>query len=79
MATDAASIDAGPTEVAGAPVVRPAAPTPAAPAGPAPSRRRSDAGWGVPLAVLIVGMLMSVLDINIINVAIPTMQRDFAA
>jgi EmrB/QacA subfamily drug resistance transporter len=29
--------------------------------------------------VLIVGMFMSVLDISIINVAIPTMQRDFAA
>jgi EmrB/QacA subfamily drug resistance transporter len=28
--------------------------------------------------VLIVGMFMSVLDISIINVAIPTMQRDFA-
>jgi EmrB/QacA subfamily drug resistance transporter len=29
--------------------------------------------------VLIVGMFMSVLDISIVNVAIPTMQRDFGA
>ena len=36
-------------------------------------------GWGVPLAVLITGMFMSILDISIVNVAIPTMQRDFAA
>ena len=49
------------------------------PPAPRPAARRSDAGWGVPLAVLIVGMFMSVLDISIINVAIPTMQRDFAA
>jgi MFS family permease len=29
--------------------------------------------------VLIVGMFMSILDISIVNVAIPTMQRDFSA
>jgi len=70
--------DAAPTEVARPPVVRPAAPTSSsAPSGPAPSRR-GDSGWGIPLTVLIVGMFMSVLDISIINVAIPTMQRDFA-
>ncbi|GAA5145489.1 DHA2 family efflux MFS transporter permease subunit [Pseudonocardia eucalypti] len=34
-------------------------------------------GWLIPLLVLIVGMFMSVLDISIVNVAIPTMQRDF--
>lgn len=33
--------------------------------------------WLVPLIVLIVGMFMSLLDISIVNVAIPTMQRDF--
>ena len=75
MATDAA-----PTEVAGPPVARDVPrPRAAAPPAPRPAARRSDAGWGVPLAVLIVGMFMSVLDISIINVAIPTMQRDFAA
>jgi EmrB/QacA subfamily drug resistance transporter len=39
----------------------------------APSTR----SWAVPLAVLIVGMFMSVLDITIVNVAIPAIQRDF--
>src|SRR5947209_10012333 len=33
--------------------------------------------WGAPLAVLIVGMFMSILDTSIVNVAIPTMQNDF--
>ena len=72
MATDAA-----PTEVAGPPVARDVPrPAPTAPSpSPRPAARRGDAGWGVPLAVLIVGMFMSVLDISIINVAIPTMQR----
>ncbi|HEX4247772.1 MAG TPA: DHA2 family efflux MFS transporter permease subunit [Pseudonocardia sp.] len=36
-------------------------------------------GWLIPLLVLIVGMFMSVLDTTIVNVAIPTMQRDFGA
>jgi EmrB/QacA subfamily drug resistance transporter len=54
-----------------------AAPTPvAAPAAPKPA---TSGGWGVPLAVLITGMFMSVLDISIVNVAIPTMQLDFSA
>ena len=35
--------------------------------------------WRLPLAVLIVGMFMSILDISIVNVAIPTMQNDFGA
>jgi EmrB/QacA subfamily drug resistance transporter len=37
----------------------------------------SGVGWGAPLAVLIVGMFMSILDTSIVNVAIPTMQNDF--
>jgi len=36
-------------------------------------------GWGLPLAVLVAGMFMSVLDISIVNVAIPTIQNDFGA
>jgi hypothetical protein len=80
MATDAARSPVAPSAFArpGADqdVPRPAAPAP--PPAPAPSRRGGSSGWGVPLAVLIVGMFMSVLDISIINVAIPTMQRDFA-
>ncbi len=35
--------------------------------------------WGLPLAVLIVGMFMSILDTSIVNVAIPTIQKDFGA
>jgi hypothetical protein len=80
MATDAA-----PTGVAVRPAsdrVRP--PRDDASAVPAPPRPPEppvvDAGgWGVPLAVLIVGMFMSILDISIVDVAIPTMQRDFSA
>jgi EmrB/QacA subfamily drug resistance transporter len=39
-------------------------------------------GWrgyvtGLPLAVVVVGMFMSVLDTSIVNVAIPTMQKQF--
>jgi EmrB/QacA subfamily drug resistance transporter len=33
----------------------------------------------LPLAVLIAGMFMSILDISIINVAIPTIQNEFGA
>ena len=33
----------------------------------------------MPLAVLVAGMFMSVLDISIVNVAIPTIQNDFGA
>jgi EmrB/QacA subfamily drug resistance transporter len=36
-------------------------------------------GWIVPLAVLIVGMFMSVLDTSIVNVAIPRMQSELGA
>jgi len=44
-------------------------PTPA----PAPER-----GWIVPLAVLIVGSFMSVLDSSIVNVAIPDIQVELS-
>jgi EmrB/QacA subfamily drug resistance transporter len=81
MATDAAPTEVAAPRVVDRDVPRPAAPTrpPVAPPRPGPRRAAADRGWGVPLAVLIVGMFMSVLDISIINVAIPTMQRDFAA
>jgi EmrB/QacA subfamily drug resistance transporter len=36
-------------------------------------------GWLVPLIVLIFGMFMSVLDTSIVNVALPTIQKDFGA
>ncbi|MDT7692304.1 MAG: hypothetical protein QOI75_1671, partial [Pseudonocardiales bacterium] len=49
-----------------------------APAAP-PAASAPNSSWLVPLLVLIVGMFMSVLDISIVNVAIPTIQRDFGA
>ncbi|MBV8994304.1 MAG: MFS transporter, partial [Pseudonocardiales bacterium] len=49
------------------------------PAAPPAATRAPAGGWGAPLAVLIVGMFMSILDTSIVNVAIPTMQNDFGA
>ncbi|HEY2206854.1 MAG TPA: DHA2 family efflux MFS transporter permease subunit [Pseudonocardia sp.] len=63
------------------------------PAGAAPGERRPTATaaapptpepgptahWGLPLAVVVVGMFMSVLDVSIVNVAIPTMQKEFGS
>lgn len=46
--------------------------------GRAPATAGSAPRWGLPLAVLVIGMFMSVLDTSIINVAIPAMQNDFA-
>ena len=46
-------------------------------AAPAATSIPAQRGWGVPLVVLIAGMFMSVLDISIVNVAIPTIQTDF--
>ncbi|GAA4938613.1 EmrB/QacA subfamily drug resistance transporter [Actinomycetospora succinea] len=46
----------------------------AEPTSPAPSGETS---WVVALLVLVAGMFMSVLDISIVNVAIPVMQNDF--
>lgn len=34
-------------------------------------------GWLLPLAVLVIGMFMSVLDVTIVNVAVPAIQKDF--
>jgi EmrB/QacA subfamily drug resistance transporter len=35
--------------------------------------------WRLPLAVLIAGMFMSILDLSIVNVALPTIQNEFGA
>ncbi len=43
------------------------------------STRPSGVGWGLPLVVLVAGMFMSMLDISIVNVAIPTIQKEFGA
>lgn len=56
-----------PSKPAPVPAVTPDPPEPAA------------TGWGLPLAVLIVGMFMSVLDLSIVNVAIPSIRRDLGA
>jgi EmrB/QacA subfamily drug resistance transporter len=42
--------------------------------GPQPPTSR---GWGLPLAVLVAGMFMSILDISIVNVAMASMSKDF--
>ena len=83
MATDAATSDVAERTLVEPEGDRPAPAAPAAvapPPAPEPAPPAADqGGWGIPLAVLIVGMFMSILDISIINVAIPTMQRDFSA
>jgi EmrB/QacA subfamily drug resistance transporter len=43
----------------------------------APVKAPPAAGWRIPLAVLIGGMFMSILDVSIVNVAIATIQSDF--
>ena len=48
-------------------------PTPTAPAP------QVSGPWAVSLIVLVTGMFMSVLDVSIVNVAIPAMQKDFGA
>ena len=59
-----------------APVVpAPAVPAPAAPA-PAPAGGTS---WLLPLMVLVIGMFMSILDTSIVNIALPSIRRDFGA
>ncbi|WP_064745439.1 MDR family MFS transporter [Pseudonocardia acaciae] len=48
-----------------------------APPPPSAPADESSNGWLIPMLVLIGGMFMSLLDMTIVNVAIPTMQRDF--
>jgi EmrB/QacA subfamily drug resistance transporter len=54
------------------PIRLPSRPAPAPAPAPAPR-------WGLPLVVLIVGMFMSVLDLSIVNVAIPVIRKDLGA
>src|SRR4051812_12585490 len=42
------------------------------------TRRTTDAGWA-PLVVLMAGIFLVVLDFFIVNVALPSMQRDLHA
>jgi EmrB/QacA subfamily drug resistance transporter len=50
---------------------------PATRSAPTPAAPRST-GWGLPLTVVVIGMFMSVLDTSIVNVAIPTIQKQFS-
>jgi EmrB/QacA subfamily drug resistance transporter len=47
--------------------------------GAAGSGTAAEVKWGLPLAVVVVGMFMSVLDTSIVNVAIPSMQKEYGA
>jgi EmrB/QacA subfamily drug resistance transporter len=67
------------------PVQIPPEPPPAREESPAPPSSVPDASstqttkWGLPLAVVVVGMFMSVLDTSIVNVAIPRMQSEYGS
>jgi EmrB/QacA subfamily drug resistance transporter len=66
-----------PPPVAPAPVEEPPAPAVAAGTATATPAPTGTTNWVVALMVLVAGMFMSVLDISIVNVAIPVMQNDF--
>jgi EmrB/QacA subfamily drug resistance transporter len=64
---------AAPTDVRPSPPPGPPPPAPAAEGTPTAYPEK----WGIALAVISVGAFMSVLDISIVNVAIPTMANQF--
>jgi EmrB/QacA subfamily drug resistance transporter len=66
-------------QVVPAPPVRRPPPPGRRPGGSTPAPPTQVAHWGLPLAVVVVGMFMSTLDTSIVNVAIPTMQKQFSA
>jgi MFS family permease len=68
--------DATPASVAGIPT-QPGAPgrLPAAPA-PAPVPTRAGSGGRLALALLLLGQFMAILDVSIVNVALPTLRTD---
>ncbi|HZZ45517.1 MAG TPA: MDR family MFS transporter [Pseudonocardia sp.] len=63
--------------------LRPAAPPPAPPAPAGPSTANlagppaASGNWLVPVIVLVVGNFMAVLDVTIVNVAVPAIQKEF--
>src|SRR4051794_13195427 len=66
-----------PPKVPPRPAPAPPQPRPASPPPAVPAESAAGAGsWLLPLAVLVVGMFMSVLDTSIVNVALPTVQID---
>src|SRR5271165_7161974 len=78
LAREAASAEAPlvPSEAAAAPSEAGAVPSEAGAVGtPEPARREERRRW-IALAVLCLGQLMMVLDATIVNVALPSIQRD---
>jgi EmrB/QacA subfamily drug resistance transporter len=59
------------------PATAPPARKPPAPKPPAPAAPPLQVNWRVPLLVVIVGMFMSVLDMSIVNVAVPNIRADY--
>lgn len=47
--------------------------------GVVPGRRPRDRSGGLALAVILLGQFMAILDVNIVNVALPTMRADLHA
>ncbi|MBB6380235.1 EmrB/QacA subfamily drug resistance transporter [Pseudonocardia eucalypti] len=47
------------------------------PEAPRPARPAESGGWLVAVLVLVVGNFMAVLDVTIVNVAVPSIQKDF--
>ena len=74
---------AAPPAPASTPTRRTPPPAPPRPAAPAPPSNQPvsyvTAHWGLPLAVVVIGMFMSILDTSIVNVAVPRIQKEFGA
>jgi EmrB/QacA subfamily drug resistance transporter len=56
-----------------------AAPKAAEPAAPPVAAPPVESGWGLPLAVIVIGMFMSVLNTTSVNVALASMANDLGA
>ncbi|HEY2192367.1 MAG TPA: DHA2 family efflux MFS transporter permease subunit [Actinomycetospora sp.] len=65
------------TTATAAPPAQAPAPAPETPSGSPFRSRAASTPWLLSLLVLVTGMFMSVLDVSIVNVAIPSMQKDF--
>jgi EmrB/QacA subfamily drug resistance transporter len=82
MTRSISEVDTTPTRVdkAEPPRTPEAAPPPRAAQTPTPHAQSfQTTRWALPLAVVVVGMFMSVLDTSIVNVAIPAMQKEFGS
>ncbi|HZS21268.1 MAG TPA: DHA2 family efflux MFS transporter permease subunit [Pseudonocardiaceae bacterium] len=67
------------TSPASGPTTSPAAGSPSGHGTAGTAGGRTQTAWRLPLTVLIVGMFMSILDISIVTVALPTIQNEFGA